>query len=215
MAPSGTRPDLPIGVARFAISGRYNTSPWVNVFHVRLDPSGAITVANFDTLGGAILAAFSARMRPLAHTSWQVTNIRGVCKTGPEVAVHTDTSNVSAGTAVGNNLPSSISACISWLQPLYYRGGHPRTYLTGHTYTQQGTEREWSAAYRTAVQAAAIAFRGDVNAATGGGVTTVELGMLSFVKGGAYRASALFVPFTGATVDTRIDTQRRRLGRDT
>lgn len=212
--PVGPRPAPPIGIARVAVSGRYNTSPWANVFHVRLAPLEAIDIAVVEAVAAQFLVTYGDDFSSIAHNSWQAETCNIVCRTGPVVAVHASVNDVSAGVLAGDNLPSQVSACISWNVSLYYRGGHPRTYLTGHTYDQIGTEREWSSDFRDQAQTAAFNLLTAVNGLSPFDVTVVELGMLSYVFDGDWRDTPLFVPFNDATVDLRIDTQRRRLGRD-
>jgi hypothetical protein len=48
----------------------------------------------------------------------------------------------------------------------------------------------------------------------GGGIDTVEHGIISFQADNAWRTPPIFRRIISGRVDSRIDTQRRRLGRD-
>jgi hypothetical protein len=147
-------------------------------------------------------------------TTNSIDRIQGTVRTSTTGAITVDVNASVVGLTGGVDLPANIAVGISWKVGLYYRGGHPRTYLAGIPSTARANVREWTNTYATAVAASAVNFLGDVNALTPGSITDVDLGMLSYVVNKAYRAQAAFFPFTSATVDKRIDTMRRRLGPD-
>jgi len=108
-----------------------------------------------------------------------------------------------------------VAACISWRLRAHYRGGHPRTYLPGIPDSAKVNVDEWSGSFTAAAVSAANAFKNDCNSAGSGTVTDTQLGTVSFVHAGAWRTPPIFRPFVGdAFMDSRIDTQRRRLGAD-
>lgn len=122
----------------------------------------------------------------------------------------------SSGAVTGTITPASAAICISWRVQQRYRGGHPRTYLTGQTSENMFSSQRWTTGWAQSYQSEANAFHAAVNAHAGGGLGDVHLGTVSFVLDGAWRSPPVFRDFTptAASVDVRIDSQRRRLGPD-
>jgi hypothetical protein len=215
MPPVGSRPQLPVGVCRFAIEGTVNGFPWANILHAEMTPTSAINQAALDSFAASTLTAYQTRFRASFPTTWVAQRIDALVRTSSTIAIVSQVNAPAAGLVVGTSaLPLNVAVCISWRVSLYYRGGHPRTYLAGAPANQYLDARQWSVAFSNAIAAAANSFLGDVNALTPGSVTNIDLGFVSYSTGGAYRAQAAFFPFNNATVDTRIDSQRRRLGPD-
>lgn len=121
-----------------------------------------------------------------------------------------------AGTASGTPLPANVALCVSWQVAQHYRGGHPRTYVTGQTSNATTDSTTWTPAHIADIHAAANNFHADMNTASAGAIGDVHLGTVSFVLRNEWRAPPVFRDYIpgGAVVDSRIDTMRRRLGAD-
>jgi hypothetical protein len=126
-----------------------------------------------------------------------------------------DVPDSRTGTAAGTRLPANVALCVSWLVQQHYRGGHPRTYFTGMMYSACDDMTTWTSATVADWHDRANNFHGAVN----GGFSDMPglfLGTVSFVLRNEWRTPPVFRDYVrdGARVDTRIDSQRRRLGRD-
>lgn len=171
------------------------------------------TQADVDQLAGNVRAVWVSNFIPLQVTA---LNLGAVVvedlssATGP-VGTASGSTN---GTDAGAPLSANAAACISWKIARRYRGGHPRMYVGGIAQTRLTNANTWLPAFVTAVDAAAEAFRTAINATVLAGGGNAQLAVVH------YRANGLpLVPpqasiITSAVVDTRVDSQRRRLGRD-
>lgn len=144
-----------------------------------------------------------------AYERCEVTYYRG----GESVWVG-EHSGAVAGTLTGAELPSSATCCISWrITAASYRGGHGRTYLPTPTVNQMGTVNQWTLTYKNAVANSAVAFLLDCDSL---GVHSAGDFNLCVLR--RYRNKEVLDPpelhnIVSASADQRIDTQRRRLGK--
>jgi hypothetical protein len=112
-------------------------------------------------------------------------------------------------------LPPQCAVAWSWRIARSYRGGKPRNYMPGvpttATVTAYGSAIQLS--YATSLRNNVVLFLNRFNAitVTGG---TVALGNLSYRTGGALRPTPLFDPFVDVHVHERLDSQRRRSGKE-
>jgi hypothetical protein len=112
----------------------------------------------------------------------------------------------------GASLPASVALVVSWKEFASYRGGHPRTYLFGIPAAVQTDPQHVTGTFATNVQTDANAFIADIASQTwpaamgDGNLVVVHYSL----KG--YTGTLPFSAEIGAaTVDTQIDSQRRRL----
>jgi hypothetical protein len=114
------------------------------------------------------------------------------------------------------SFPANVAVCVGWRVQQHYKGGHPRTYLVGPPLSAQASSRTFDPAYVADVAIRANEFNLSVNSLTAGAWSGGKLGIVSFVFRKQWRDPPVFRDFvTGsAHVDSRIDSMRRRLGRD-
>lgn len=202
-------PDV-ANVLKIEFTGSFSTARWANVMHAKwfgTTPSDA----DLSTLAGMLATQYDTDFGALLADD----NVL-------EQVVVTDLTNTSAGRGswtgtlagadTGDILPASAAMVISWKIARRYRGGHPRTYLSGLTVNARQNAKLLTSAKFAALLAAGPAFRTAVNAMTTGPITSLSLGQVSYYLNGAPRVTPLFDPFTGSGADNRIDSQRRRLG---
>jgi hypothetical protein len=202
-------PDI-ANVLRVVTSGTYYATKWANVFHVKYDGTTP-TVSDLNTFCTDFGNAYDGHL--LEHVSDGVTLT--------EVTAVDLTSDVSAsgaaavshpGDIAGDSLSASVSVCLSWHISRRYRGGHPRTYLPGIPDSVTANVSQLSAGAVTNYESDAAGFMAAVNAIDVGG-SPVVLGCVSYRFNNAPRITPLFEPFTSSSVNSRLDSQRRRLGK--
>jgi hypothetical protein len=204
----------PDGTVRIAIQGTHNGTNWANVFWANLAGGAAAPQANLDTWVDAFANAYKARFGNLQ--TGQVAFVQAkatLFQTGGTVL-----QSVRAMTGTGANgsaelTENAAAAVVSWLSPVYWRGGKPRTYLAGITLANTTGAKALTAGAISAYALAGTNFRADVNALVAGAITSTTLGFVSFRSGNADRVPPVFFSITGATAHTRLGTQRRRLGK--
>lgn len=211
------RPVPPTGTCRVAVSGTASGHRWVNVFTLKLTDDGTQTVADLNTIIDGLLASYNTRFS--ACMSGAVAGVTGdaAWQTSPTTQLAVERTH-----AIG---PSGVqiddaSACtvVRWKIAARYRGGKPRTYLPIPEQGNVTNGSDLSSAYQTTVVTNAQAFMNDVNALVGVHVSQVQLGTISwFTARGSlavppvYRTPPIFEAFTGAGVNPKLGTQRRRI----
>lgn len=214
--PAGPRPNPPSRVARLVYTGHYGGAPWANVMWLFLTGSGEITVADLNALADLCAYAWIQNPGNVLHTSVELENTQVVLYSDGD-ALEGLSDRIANGTNASDNpLPANVACCFSWHIVPSYRGGHPRTYVPGLVREQQASVNSWESGALDDLRAAASGWHEQLEEAgpVGDGIATVEHGVLSYVRANAWRVPPVFYRIVNSTVDNRIDTQRRRLGRD-
>lgn len=182
-----------------------------------LTGSGEITNADLQSLADGSSDAYAGNLMPLVNPQSTLLATQVILWFDGDVFDAFSPSVVDGTFTVASDWPASTSACISWKIPSHYRGGHPRTYLCGLGNEHGAPDgQSLSSAFQSAATAAAQSFHDELEGLgpIGGGITTVEHGIVSFVDNNAWRTPPIFRRITQAVVDSRVDSQRRRLGPD-
>lgn len=213
--PKGPKPPLP-GLVKHDIMMSVNPTYTYYahcILHTRWSDNVNHLQADLDTLCQGVNNAWDAHIMPLLQSA----------------ATHLNTTSTSLGgdglldqvlsTQAGGNaspvLTPQVAICISWVAPVTWRGGRPRTYLPAvpSGYQSQIGRPDITPASATTIATGAVAFMTAIQAIAG--VTAVSnLGVPSYYYRGAFRPTPLFLIFTGALVHERLDSQRRRLGKE-
>jgi hypothetical protein len=117
------------------------------------------------------------------------------------------------GDVAGDSLTASVAVCLSWKISRRYRGGHPRTYLCGIPDSVTANVQQLSAGAVTNYLSDATGFMNAVNAIVLGGAT-VSLGCVHYIRNGLPLSPGEFDTIQSAAVHPRLDSQRRRTGKE-
>jgi hypothetical protein len=207
-------PPLPpaASVLKYEVLGTYEGTHWANVLHIRF--SGGSSVSDMNAILTTIDASWDAHFT--ADLSDQLTHIESVLTDlTTDLSPRVSHSPGISGGNTGATMPASVAIGLSWPIARRYRGGHPRTYLAGVPAASVAGVSTVAPTAAANIETDAAAFLAAVNGATGAEMTALQLGALSYRTGGSPRTTPVFDPFLGgATVHSRLDTQRRRLGRE-
>jgi hypothetical protein len=207
--PLGTRPDPPVGTAKVVILGNDSGQTVENVFW--LDCAGTGTYATAGLIAQGVKTAWDTYIMAQCASHYTATEC---------IVTHYDGafnpqgsySSTTPGLIVSDGEPASTACVLSWKIPATWRGGRPRTYVAGVPKAALLTTRQYTSSYTASMLSAGAAFRTAVNAIVHAPVTGVELGTVSFVHANAWRTPPLFFSYAAVGVQSRICTQRRRLG---
>jgi len=209
-------PPLPIApnILRVTHTGTYGSAKWANVFHLRFS-GGPPGQTDLNTLAGALATQWGTNIKALCNTT--------VSMTGTEVVDLSSYSGLTANSAVSQTgtvaatavLPANVALVVSFKISRRYRGGHPRMYLTGQNGTNTTSATQWTGAWATTATAAFEAWRTAINALTYASLGTIRLVNLSYYSGKVLRASPWPDDVNSCIVHGRVDTMRRRLGKET
>jgi hypothetical protein len=214
--PVGSRPDPPTRCCKIEFIGSYLESNWANVMWAFFTGSGVIPQANLDFLANAFFDHYGDELLPEVSFEVELEVCRLNVWDGSDVTQALSTASRRQGGKADPGLPANVALSIGWPLQVHYRGGHPRTYLCGITQGSLGGTTRVSADYAADVAARAQNFHQRLEATLPGtGVASVEHGIVSFVHRKQWREPPIFRRIlNGPRVDTRLDSQRRRLGRD-
>lgn len=217
MASLGPLPVAP-GMVRCRYQYTYSGRNFYNVFHLKT-PTTTPSAATLILLATALRGLWVTRIGPLISSNVALT-LTDCVDLGVRDGAYGSNGTVVAATGVSSNqLPNSVALCISLPVAYRFRGGHARMYLPGQILTNTLTGNTWTGAWVTTAGTNMAGWVQDVNAMTAGS-TTWSLQMLSYythneAKQPIYRPGGpVPYPVLGAVVHTRIDSQRRRLGRE-
>jgi len=181
-----------------------------------LTGSGEITSADLNELADQCYQHYRDYLLLNQSTLSELQNTQVVLYSDGD-AFEGNKNSADTGSEIGGEpLPANVALCISWKIHPVYRGGHPRTYVSGIQSDHLASVNSWEATKLTSWQARASQFHDNLEAigSIGSGIETVEHGVVSFVRAGAWREPPVFYRILDSTVDSRVDTQRRRLGPD-
>jgi hypothetical protein len=186
----------------------------LNIFHIG-NPSdtGAWTTGDLTTAANTFNNAISAAWMENLSTAFTflgctATDLTSV--TGAEVTVAADHSGSDAGVV----LSQGSAAVLSWNIALRYRGGHPRTYVCGLTQTYIGTAKTISTSGISTLQSMAAAIVTELGSASWTRSPAPTLVCVGRIRAKVQLASPIVSPITGYQVHARLDSQRRRLGKE-
>jgi hypothetical protein len=183
----------------------------MNVLHVKYS-GPAPTAQQLDAYNQLVASAWNTNFASLAHVNTSLTEVITTDLTSNTSAQQTTTVNFP-GTRAGEQFTAQVAMVASWNAPLRFRGGHFRTYMPFGVRTDAATVTSWTTAFTAEAAAALNAFRTALNAMSIGSGTSTMIG-LSYFTGHALRPAPLPVNISGGAVHGRIDTQRRRLGKE-
>lgn len=202
-------PRPPAGIVRVAVNGHHDTSNWTNVFWCLTTNYDSALGADVSDLAHKFRDAFLARLLPWTSNSNHLTSVQAVLyQTSGELMG--SWSDDDTGGASGSYQVGAVSVVLSWGTTAFWRGGKPRTYLSGIPDSAIATATTYSSAYIASVQTAAALFLGDVDAITTTNLDTVTLGFLSRVSGGAPRTPGVFFPYNTVFTRSNPGSIRRR-----
>lgn len=210
-----TRPWPQASSIRLAIEGQTAKGVnWANIFWLSVTTGGTPNLGDLTTLTTTCYNAYATHIMLLLGKDGEqqraVANYYG----SPGTQLVADYLHNTAGGSANNTEVDSLSACISWAITQTWRGGKPRTYLPCLPTEAFGDSNTLDGSFITTLAGAALAFRNAVNAAGVGVFSGPEMGCMSFFSGNAPRSTGVFFPYVGQSVHPRIDSMRRRLGRE-
>ena len=203
-------PDV-ANVLRLGFSGTINTSPFMVTLHAQYTGPALGTTA-LNAMCSTWATTWDASFKNLYPSGTALRTVEAWDLTSP--AGPYGSANVAlAGTLVGGGLANSAALCISWKVNYRWRGGHPRSYLPPPTSAETSNGNLWSVGFQSTAQTQARNFLTAMNATSSAG-TTFKLCLVKYIEAGVILPVPKVLLFADALVHNRIDTQRRRLGKE-
>lgn len=213
--PRGSKPFLP-GLVKIDMFHQVNpswTTAWHCILHARWSDSVNHSVTDLTALASNTVGDWVAQMIPhlSALSTFQSATVQSLGGDGLSAFALSG----AVGGVSGVVYPPNVALAITWKAGITWRGGRPRSYLGGipQSYSATQGQPQITSTAATAVNAGAGGFLSAFNAHTYSGVG-IALGVPSYFTKGAFRPVPLFFPFLSTFVHERLDSQRRRLGKE-
>jgi hypothetical protein len=148
-------------------------------------------------------------------SSWKMNNVTVKDLSGSG-AQATSTHAATTGGNVSDSLPPQTSIVLSWEVPITYRGGKPRTYLPGipSSAISPAGSSAVSGSYAQNMETAALQFLNGIESMIVDAIEGFTAGLVSYYHDHAVRPTPVYNPFEGVRVHERLDSQRRRSGKE-
>jgi hypothetical protein len=210
--PEPTPNPPPVDTVRVAILQTNGVAPVVNILWVKIDRVSPPTRSDLAALLQAIGESWHTRFHPHMITSMALREIKGVWHTGVGTALEVAVGFATTGGRSNSPAPASASVLLDWQIDSRYRGGHPRSYMSGFADSDLFNSQLWSNSLVVDMVNAAKDFLADVDVFGTGSIGAATLGTVRFFSDHAALAPPEFWPYESVIAPTRICTQRRRLG---
>jgi hypothetical protein len=197
---------------KIRIVGVTQSRPFVHIMHLQYS-GGVPVVADCNAIANAVRAAYNTNFAPMLNTATTAQLFEVTDLASSVGATGSNNTAVTGSGGVVTTLSVSLAAVVSWKSALHFRGGHARTYFPFRLASDVLSGNQLLGTYATGLQAAATAFLAALTNQTTGTIT-YTLAMLSYHSHNTPRPVPLSFAITAAQVHSRIDTQRRRLGKE-
>lgn len=213
-------PALPpiAGHLRLRLIGTVNGMPWNAVQFARYTGTAPSDTA-LQTVGTAVGTAWNNAIAQICPSSVNLGQVEVTDLSALDAGVGLATTS-HPGLRAGASPTNNVAMVASYKIHVRYRGGHPRTYWPAGVTADITGGRTWTGSFLTLAQGACVDYIGNINAITLSG------GVLQFVAVSYYhsdggdppktvlRTTPVSYVISTASVHPRVDTQRRRLGKE-
>jgi hypothetical protein len=212
--PTGVKPPPLNGWLRAQLSGHTGQTEWTNVFWLRYDATEAeaADVGDLNTIAAGLDNAWLATFSHDFTTSTVLESIRLLLKRASGEFAENYTF-ASSGARATDPAPGDMCVVVNWQTHAYFKGGHPKSFLSSLAYDDLLSTTHWKPAALATLVGHAGTWITDLEALHTAHLTT-NPGFISpsFVHAGAYRVAPIERHISGAAVQGRVGAQRRRLG---
>jgi hypothetical protein len=213
--PAGAKPPLP-GLVKLSVTYQGTTPQIVtaaNVLHCRWLDNLNHPLLDLTQLVNNFNTHWAGNIVPFIAPAWSMVNWTAQSMGGDGLIAQKH--NPAAGAGTGLPLPPQSAVCISWQAGLTARGGRARTYLPGipDGATVQVGSPQLSSTYSSGLATAALGFLNQMASDTYA-VTGVQMGVPSYYAKCQLRPTPMFFSFHTPVVHDRLDSQRRRSGKE-
>lgn len=197
---------------RIRLTGLNQTTIFQHVQYVQYSIVPPLS-ADLSSFSASVATLWNSFMAPLMNTTVRLNLVETQDISSPTGAF--GSSNiVQSGTRAGTPMPVQVAAVATWHVNYHWRGGHPRTYWPAGVQTDVVNGKTWATPFQTAMSSALASYISGMNAITVGGSPVGIFSAVRYFSNNALMGVPLVLPITASSFHTRVDTQRRRLGRE-
>jgi hypothetical protein len=202
-------PDVP-KVFRVSINGTIGGVAYANVIHCHYQ-TGTAVQTDAQAVADGVRNAFKNNILTQLAPSFILgsTVAQDLTSQTSPVAI---AAGSDVGGAAGTPYPNNIAMCVSLKTFRRYKGGKGRMYLGGMLAGNQADPAHWAGAFITTMTTKFGLFYTAVNAITSTNISSNHMAIVHYVQNKVHLSSPLVDDVQSYSIDSRIDTQRRRLG---
>lgn len=185
-----------------------------NILHCKWNDNLNHSASDLTTLAARVSDSLaSGNIYAQIATSW--TKIGVLCVSVGGDGAQGSEGSPFPGTDASQSFPPNNAVCVSWTFTGAWRGGKPRTYVPGVPLDAVNTpgSAQLKPTYASNVRTTWLATLTLLNAITIGGVSPT-FGFISYFHNYAFRPVPLFFNYGPPKVHERVDSQRRRSGKE-
>jgi hypothetical protein len=204
------RPPVP-NVFKIALQGTVGPYNWAIILHAGWSgttPStaacnGLAAIIN-NTWGTSMASLFTSSVILNSVTFTDLTSITGASGSS---------STIKTGGASGTEVAGNTAVLVSYPSSFRYRGGHPRTYLPPPPVASLLNPSQLTTGAVTSFGTGWAAILADLIGSSSAGTTLTQQCAVSYFSGNVARTTPVVMPISSYTVQQRLASQRRRIGR--
>jgi len=200
------------GCVRIQYKGLTQGHPWVNTVFLNSQGPGYL-VGDLNALALAAGNAWGSALAACASAATTCNLVEALDISKPDGLLGSSNAQHTGLIVATNPLPVSAAICFSEKVALRWRGGHPRFYLPAPTISEIQNGSTFTSAFVLTANTAADNYLTAMNAISIGG-SAHHMVAVRYYSQKAVLASPKVLPIMDITVHTRLDSQRRRLGRE-
>jgi hypothetical protein len=200
-------------VIKIQFAGTYGATKWVNVMHVKYTP-GPPVQADMNSLANSLRTAWVTNLAPIMVSTVALSTVTLTDLSSLSGLVAANSAGGNGSVSPTTQLPANVAMVLSLKIARRYRGGHPRAYLPGMSQANTSNANQFGAGFVTSSTTSANAFLTAVNALTFTSMTTIALCAVSYFSGHVLRPIPQVDLISSVLVHNRVDSQRRRLGKE-
>lgn len=204
------RPPVP-NVFKIAFTGLVGTYNFACILHATWSgttPSAATCIGLATTLNDA----WGTNMNSLFNSTVVMENVTLTDLTSSSGASGNYAHNQAGGSA-GSEIAGNTSVLVTYPSSFRYRGGHPRTYLPPPPQSLLLNPGELTTGAVTSYGTGWGTLLGTLAGSSAAGTTLTQQCAVSYFTDNAARTTPVVMPISSYSVQQRLASQRRRIGR--
>lgn len=211
MRPLAPLPPVPNQI-KVRMSGTTQTTPFQHLFHMAWVGGNAPLAGDLNSVASQIGAAWVSALAPIHATTVTISLIE--CMDISSFTGATGSSSTArVGTRTGTAMPANVAAVGSYRVNYHWRGGHGRIYMPAGVTADTVNGKSWAPAFITLAGTALSSWLTALNAVVISG-TPYNLTVVRYQGHAEQAPFPKSLPVTSTAFHSRIDTQRRRLGKE-
>lgn len=206
-------------VVRIKIVGQLSNQPWNSIQYAKFTGAQPDSAA-LATTASAIKATAFQPILNMMGTASTIISVELTDLTNDTGAQGISSTTPTAGTRPGTVNPNQVCGVASYKIARRYRGGHPRSYWPIGVQSDITQGNRWTTTFIPLALNAVVAWVGNINTTNLNGAPLQHVCLSYYTRDPNNPGHSILrpvpIPFPTQTVQfhSRVDTQRRRLGKE-